>query len=288
MIHLGLQVRRAMARDHRELSYLLFQESNTHRHLDWRPVLDWLGDPYFWVVEEHGTIVAALACSEDPPNVAWIRIFSYRPLHSGPEIWSALWNTARADIFHSNPEARVASIVMKQWFQALLLSSGFEISQRIVLLELKGEDYRPPAIQHGIHIRPMSRDDLPVVEDVDLKAFGPFWHNTYDSLQRAYSQAVYSSVAEDASGVVGYQLSTGNPIGVHLARLGVRPEAQGRGVGSALVHDLIHRVGILPIGRISVNTQEENVASMRLYQKLGFVRTGESYPVLVYSKGSRL
>lgn len=129
----------------------------------------------------------------------------------------------------------------------------------------------------------MRPDDLPVAEEVDLEAFGPFWHNTYDSLQRAYSQAVYSSVAEDDSGLIGYQISTGNPFGVHLARLGVRPEAQGRGVGSALVGEMIRRVRILPTGRITVNTQQENLASLKLYQKLGFVSTGENYPVFIYS-----
>jgi len=286
MINLHLHIRRAVAQDHRQLSNLIFQESNTHRHLDWRTALEWIGAQNFWVLEDSGTIVAALACPEDPPDVAWIRLFSYSSHLSGPEAWSDLWSFAQADIYSSNPRAQIASIVMKQWFQTLLLGSGFEPRWNIVLLELKSEDYVPVHIDDHIHIRQMQETDLSIVEQVDREAFGAFWHNTFDSLQRARGQSFHSSVAEDETGIIGYQISTGNPFGAHLARLGVRPEAQGRGVGSALVHDLIQRAGGLRSGRLSVNTQDDNVASLRLYKKLGFVRTGEFYPVFVNSLGA--
>ncbi len=85
----------------------------------------------------------------------------------------------------------------------------------------------------------MEEADMPAVIKIDLAAFGWFWHNTVDSLQRARLQSVSATVAEDDSGVVGYQISTGNAFGAHLARLAVQPEAQGRGVGTALVGDLI-------------------------------------------------
>ncbi|HMV29518.1 MAG TPA: GNAT family N-acetyltransferase [Anaerolineales bacterium] len=286
MINLHLHIRRAVAQDHRQLSNLLFQESNTHRHLDWRTALEWIGVHNFWVLEDSGTVVAALACPEDPPDIAWIRLFSFSPHLSGPEAWSDLWNFASAEIRAINPRAEAASIVMKQWFQTLLLDSGFEPRLSIVLLELKSEDYVPVRISDAIRMRPMQEADLGIVEDVDREAFGKFWHNTSDALQRAHGQSFYSSVAEDANGIIGYQISTGNPFGVHLARLGVRPEAQGKGVGSALVHDLIQRAGGLQSGRLSVNTQDDNAASLRLYSKLGFLRTGEHYPVFIHSLGA--
>ncbi|GAB4499910.1 MAG: hypothetical protein OHK003_17790 [Anaerolineales bacterium] len=286
MINLRLQVRRAVEQDHRQISDLIFHESNTHRHLDWRAALEWIGAQNFWVLEnEQRTVVATLACPEDPPDVAWIRLFSHHSHLTGPESWSALWNVAHADILAANPRAQVASIVMKQWFQPLLLSSGFQPRLNIILLELKSENYRPVHINENIRIRAMRADDLEIVEQVDFHAFGAFWHNAYDSLQRAHEQSFYSSVAEDETGVIGYQISTGNPFGAHLARLGVRPEAQARGVGSTLVHDLIQRAGGLQSGRLSVNTQDDNIASLRLYEKLGFVRTGEYYPVFIHPMG---
>lgn len=283
MINLHLNIRRAVAQDHRQLSNLIFQESNTHRHLDWRTALEWIGAQNFWVLEDSGMLAAALACPEDPPDVAWIRLFSHHAHLSGQEAWSALWSFAQADILTANPRAQAASIVMKQWFQSLLLESGFEPRLNIILLELRSENYFPVRIGENVHIRPMQEYDLNEVEQVDRDAFGAFWHNTLDSIQRARGQSFYSSVAEDDNGIIGYQISTGNPFGAHLARLAVRPEAQGRGIGSALVHDLIQRAAGLQSGRLSVNTQDDNIVSLRLYEKLGFTRTGEYYPVFVHS-----
>lgn len=283
MINLRLQARRAVARDQRQISSLLLQESNTHRHLDWRNALEWLGVRNYWALEDQGLIVSALACPEDPHDVAWIRIFTHHTHLTGPEAWSALWSIAQAEIFHSNPRARVAAIVMKQWFQSLLLGSGFEPLVEIVLLELKSENYVAPRLNTDVRIRPMQPSDMPEVEGLDRAAFGAFWHNTQDSLFRAYEQSYCATVAEDQDGLAGYQLSTGNPFGVHLARLGVKPDAQGRGVGSSLTHDLIQRTGVFRSGRLSVNTQADNLASLHMYKKLGFAPTGVRYPVLTAS-----
>jgi len=284
MIGTNLQVRRAVPEDHQQIAGLMFQEANLHRHLDWRPPLEWLGSPNYWVLQDGGRIVATLACPEDPPGVSWIRLFGYLPHLSAPEAWRALWEIACADIA-SSAESQVAAIVVKHWFQKLLLSSGFKIKQNIMLLEWRNENtgsFSPPA---DVWIRQMGSEDIQAVSQLDREAFGAFWHNSPDSLQRAYSQAIHASVAEDDQGLVGYQISTGNVFGAHLARLGVRINAQGRGIGAALVSDLIQRLGAHHLTRLSVNTQADNAASLALYKKLGFTRTGEEFPVLIHEGG---
>jgi ribosomal protein S18 acetylase RimI-like enzyme len=285
MINVSLQVRRAVERDHDQIANLTFYDSNNHRHLDWHSPLEWIGSPNYWVREEDGNITAALACPEDPPHVAWIRFFGHHQYLSAPQAWSSLWEVAHNEITQANTNTYVAAIVVKQWFQSLLLSSGFELKQNIVLLNLKNENLRSFSTPLGIRIRPMQNEDMPAVARVDLAAFGQFWHNTEIALQRARSQCASATVAEDDSGVIGYQLSTKNPLGAHLARLGVQPEAQGRGVGSALVSHLIRTFGANQLGRLSVNTQADNTASLALYKKIGFVCTGEHFPVLVYPIG---
>ena len=45
-------VRPADAKDHQQLSNLIFFESRLHRHLDWRSPLEWLGAPFYWALEE--------------------------------------------------------------------------------------------------------------------------------------------------------------------------------------------------------------------------------------------
>jgi len=285
MINVGLNVRRAVPEDRLQVANLGMYEGNTHRHLDWRSPFDWLGSPNYWVLEEDGRITAALSCPEEPPQVAWIRLFGYLPHLSGPEAWSTLWSVASEEILSANKNTQIAAIIVKQWFQKILISSGFELKQNIVLLQLAHENIRSFNTPSQFRIRPMLEADLPTIAQVDLEAFGPFWHNTLDTLSRACLQAVNATVAEDDSGVIGYQLSTGNPLGAHLARLGVRPEAQGRGVGTALINDLIQKLGGTELGRLSVNTQADNAASLSLYKKMGFVQTGEYFPVLVYPGG---
>lgn len=286
MINLSLQVRHAVTEDHRQIASLIFHESNTHRHLDWRSALDWIGSQNYWVLDAGGTIAAAFACPEDPPNVAWIRLFTHQSHLTGPETWSALWERAHAEIVHTNPKAQIAAIVVKQWFQKLLLSSGFELKQDIVLLQRPGETTLSGLLLPHVHIRAIEPADLPAITQLDLAAFGTFWHNSLDSLQRAYSQSIHATVAEDDDGrIIGYQISTGNPFGAHLARLAVLPEAQGGGVGRALVGDLIRYLGVYAGRSLSVNTQADNHASLALYHKMGFVRTGEYFPVLVHGGG---
>jgi len=288
MINASAQIRRAVKQDHDQISNLVFFESNTHRHLDWHSPLEWVGTPNYWVREENGRVTAALAYPEDPPHVAWIRFFGHYQYLSSAQAWSSLWDVARREIAHLNPQPYIAAIVVKQWFQSLLLASHFEVKQNIVLLELNNERFRPFSVPHGIRIRPIQDADMPTIAKVDLSAFGQFWHNTQNTLEKARLQCASATVAEDESGaIIGYQLSTKNPLGAHLARLGVLPEAQGRGIGSALVSHLIQSFSHQnQLSRLSVNTQADNIASLSLYKKIGFFRTGESFPVFVYPIGA--
>jgi ribosomal protein S18 acetylase RimI-like enzyme len=68
-------------------------------------------------------------------------------------------------------------------------------------------------------------------------------------------------------------------MGGHLARLAVRPEYQGNGIGEALVRDMLSQFYRRGAQTVSVNTQKDNRASISLYQKAGFRLTGEEYPL---------
>ncbi len=65
--------------DRHSLANLIHFGSYVHRHLDWRPPLDWLGQTPFLIARSEGEIVGALASPPDPPNVAWIRLFAASP-----------------------------------------------------------------------------------------------------------------------------------------------------------------------------------------------------------------
>ena len=278
MIGTHLQIRPAELRDRQNLSNLTFFQTHAHRHLDWRHPLDWLGSPYFWLIEEDGRALAALACPPDPPGVAWIRLFAYGGALSASDAWSALWDLAREEIARGGG-AQVAVIAMQAWMRDLLERTEFDWLQNLVMLEWQGRPALPPSLHAGLHLRAMTESDLPAVEQTDADAFDPLWRITLDNLQRAFSQSISATVIESQGRVLGYQLSTGKPNGAHLARLAVRKEAQGFGLGAALVAGLIQQMRQRGANLISVNTQSDNRVSLALYQKMGFIRTGDEYPV---------
>jgi ribosomal-protein-alanine N-acetyltransferase len=277
---INTQVRTADLKDHQRLSNLIFFESRSHRHLDWRSPLEWLGDRFFWAVDEGTRITAALACPEETKGIAWVRLFVHSGYWSADNAWAVLWGTAREDIARAGG-AQVAAIVQYSWFQKVLELNGFENRQSIVMLEWS---YQPWASQEadGVRIRKMIEADLPHVTAVDGTSFDPLWHNSQETLRRALAQSLFAMVAEDEHGIVGYQLTTGTGTRAHLARLAVHPSVQGQGVGRALLGNLFEQLVQTGYLKLSVNTQSDNQTSLRLYQKMGFIRTGEAYPVYTF------
>jgi ribosomal protein S18 acetylase RimI-like enzyme len=283
-------VRPAGPKDHQQLSNLIFFESRLHRHLDWRSPLEWLGAPFYWALEENGQIMAALACPTEREHIAWVRLFVYTGRWSAESAWNIIWGTAREEIARAGG-AKVAAIVIQPWFQDVLAGSGFENRQQIVMLEWR---YQSSAVLtgtpasnsarggSGIRIRRMTESDLPNVEKTDTSSFDPLWQNPLETIRRAFAQALYVTVAENEHGIIGYQLTTGGGQRAHLARLAVHPAVQGKGAGRALLNDLFRYVTYAGISRLSVNTQSDNQASLSLYQHMGFLRTGEEYPVYTF------
>ena len=273
-----IQVRPAVLTDQRQLANLIHFSPQVHRHLDWRSPLEWLGSPPFFVTESAGQVIASLGCPPEPPSVAWVRLFVNSGKIPVQEAWQTLWERAQVELAHKGRFV-AAAIVLQAWFQELLISSGFASHQSIVMLERDGGALAEVTLSPGVSLRAMMPFDLSAVAEVDAAAFELLWQNTLPVLERAYPQAVWATVAEMDGRVIGYQLSTRNPLGVHLARLAVWPAAQGKGLGYALVADLIRQAGQHGISHLTVNTQSDNATSLALYRRLGFRETGDRYPV---------
>ena len=273
-----LQVRPAVLTDTQHIADLLRTSPTIHRHLDWRNPLDWIGTPPFFVIENHGEILAALGCPPEPPSIAWLRLFVNSGMLPVEESWQRLWEKARTELTNKSPSL-AAAIVLHEWLHGLLLFNGFTSHQSIVMLERN--DGNPPELElpTGITLRAMLPFDLPAVAEVDSSAFELLWQNALPVLERAYPQAIWATVAEMDNRVVGYQLSTRSPVGVHLARLGVYRDLQGKGLGYTLVASLIQQASQHGISHLTVNTQSDNARSLALYSRLDFHETGERYPV---------
>ncbi len=272
--------RSAIEPDQRALSEMMKTSTFVHYHLDWRPPMSWIGTAPFLVLEGHSGLISALACPPEPPRVAWLRLFVTDGQIPAQDAWNILWEPASL-ILSRRIGITAAAIVMVREMIPLLEGSGFTTLQQLVFLEKNDVEMGTAKQPEEVFVRPMLTQDLPVVEAVDASSFDPLWHNALADITRAHVRAFMASVAEIGGVIAGYQISTRNSLGVHLARLAVVPKFQGHGVGSALVQDLITRSGQRGIQRFTVNTQSDNSASLSLYSKLGFFATGERYPVYI-------
>lgn len=275
-------IRSATANDRSALYNLLHYGAVSHRHMDWKAPLDWLGSDPFLVLQKYRQPAALIACPPDPPEVAWIRAFAAGSLIDPTTAWTRLWDAARSQLAENTGVERAVSIVMDDWFKDLLVQTGFELHTNIVMMSWENSIRQPEMPRKAVAVRPMTEADLPAVARVDQAAFKPIWHNSLSSLQLAFFQALIATVSEDSEGITGYQISTPSPFGGHLARLAVSPDKQGRGIGYALVYDLLQRFQAKGALRVTVNTQEENLASQKVYQRAHFHLTGESYPIYEY------
>lgn len=277
----ALSVRPATEKDHQEIANLMFFERHVHRHLDWRHPTDWLGSPFYWVLERNGRMMAVLACPQDQQKITWIRLFVHVGQITEQESWQILWQHAKNEISQYR-KIKVAAISLQSWMKMLLQENGFENKEQIVMM--KWDSKAPPSwsLPEGITIRKMVENDLPAVALVDEAAFSPLWQNSLSMLKQAFPQAVVATVAESENEIIGYQFSTTNPFGAHLARLATHPKVQRKGVASALIGDLTEKIGEKRIEQLSVNTQSNNLRSLALYKKCGFEETGEEYPLYTY------
>ncbi len=272
-------IRQALPGDLNRLANLIHFDSYVHRHLDYRSPLDWVGSTPFPILEENDQLVAALACPPDPPHVAWIRLFAAAHYANIKRVWQPLWQAAFAEL-KSNPAVQVAAAIpLYNWFTKILIQENFSFSHDIMMLSHEQSTLPLNPNLASIRVRPMSLDDLDGVTRIDQQAFPPLWQISREYVELAYRQAAIATVADQEGKLVGYQISTATTVGGHLARLAIAPAEQGMGIGSSLLYDLLAQFKRRGAQIITVNTQQNNKPSLRLYTRAGFELTGEAYPV---------
>jgi ribosomal protein S18 acetylase RimI-like enzyme len=123
-------------------------------------------------------------------------------------------------------------------------------------------------------IRPATTADVIRLAEIERAAFDPLWRHSQRGLLMAFREAISFDVAEVDGRIVGFQYSVGGQDGLsaHLVRLTVDPEVQGRGVGSGLLRAALSGYGRMGAERVTLNTQADNHASHRLYERFGFQR----------------
>ena len=282
MTEIEYSIRNAQSNDRSRLANLIHFGTYIHQHLDWKPPLDWIGSEPYLLVEKDAELFAALACPPDLPKITWIRLFGVNSSININQAWKLLWDAAIESLSRIG-EIRVAAISLQSWFNELLEGSGFEHKDNVVVLIWERSTPLPDPPSTSIGIRVMMPEDLNIIEKIDHESFGSMWKNSLESLELAFQQSSMASVAELGEEIVGYQYSTSSSMGGHLARLAVKTSMKGRGIGYLLIHQLLNQFREQGVRQVTVNTQQNNIASLALYSKAGFKITGESYRVYQYN-----
>jgi ribosomal protein S18 acetylase RimI-like enzyme len=278
-------LRTAESKDRIQLSRFLTSLAYTHRHLDWREPLDWLGRQPFLILEKNHDIEAVLACPADPPGVAWVRLFAVASRTSPSWTWNILFERALSWFSEQPERSMIVALGLQDWFGDLLMMNGFVHHQDIIVLSFDGKIPATPLPQPGLSLRPMQPSDLPAVTQVDNQAFEDIWCLSLDDLSRAYERSTYKTVMEKDGVVIGYQMSGVSGFNAHLARLAVDPAVQRGRIGFRLVQDVLHHfIEVLGTWGVTLNTQGNNQASLALYKKMGFRLTGDKFPVYLYNR----
>jgi ribosomal-protein-alanine N-acetyltransferase len=275
-IRTDLSVRISARHDRPGLRELVKASPWKHQHLDWIEPSALIEQGPIVMAAEGGRPAACLACPDDPPGVAWIRLLAIDGGVDPEAAWRALWPEAESVARASSSVA--AALPQEPWFRSLLEPSGFRATTEVLFLEIQIQPRAGGGLP-GIAVRDMRPTDLPDVARVDRGAFAPLWRHSQETLAVARARSPVCRVAVTGGAIVGYALSTLSPYGGHLARLAVDPECQSRGIGSLLTQDTLAELARRDVDRVTVNTQADNIRSQELYRRLGFRETGPRYPV---------
>ncbi|MCZ6528816.1 MAG: GNAT family N-acetyltransferase [Chloroflexi bacterium] len=273
-----MKLRQASPEDRVVIEDLVASAPWSHVHLDWLDPTSLTEKEPFILATVGKTAAGTLGCPPDLPGVAWVRTFAVAEGYDVQEMWEVLWTEGVSRLLKLNV-GRVGALALEDWLERLVLEAGFERTNSVIFYEIGLEPGAGASRDTPRQLRSIRSADLQAILELDRRAFEPMWQLSGDSLAEAITQASSASLIEDQGEVLGYQITTSSPFGAHLARLAVQPSHQREGLGTALVNDAIESIQQIGLGQLSVNTQEKNTSSRRLYEKLGFRTTGKEFPV---------
>ena len=276
-----LTVRPASPADRNAIMTLTRFDERVHVHLDWKPVEEWLGSQPFLLAERGRRVVGGLACPSDPPDTAWLRLFTRVDEVPLTEMWELLWGRAEP-LLRERGARLMAVLTMDPWMERLCEDSGFTRTHAVIVLSRARATVPSTLPRPGVTVRVAQPADYDAIIATDTAAFASPWQMSGGLLRLAIERADYLTVAEREGVVVGYQLSTPSHQGAHLARLAVLPEQQGQGIGAALLGEMLDHYHRRGAREITVNTQDTKAASLALYRRMGFAPTGAHFPVFQY------
>lgn len=178
------------------------------------------------------------------------------------------------------------------WLPPALLHVGFRRREWIITLERHPRPLadRPAGSESlegaSLQIRPVAPGDLAALATLDAASFEPPYQLASGELIELMVTSGHFVVAEarapgDSPALLGYACADVLVDTGQIIRLAVHPDAQRQGIGRSLLNHALSYCHDAGVRRVTINTQESNAASLRLYEQNGFRRMGRRVPLLV-------
>lgn len=289
------EVRTAQQSDAAAITRILREGLYSHIHADWHYPAEWLGTPSFVVLPQtdiatnrkrmasklfarQPTLAACLAVAADPKPAAWVRLAAIANRTEGRKVMASMLS-AIAEPLRDEKVSQIAWLLVEDWPETWLPDLGFEHTNEVITYSKLGTNTPRISQPSDLQILPAESADLAALAEIESRAFDPLWRHSELSLSLAKQQALSFDVAWFEETPVGFQFSSSTRRGAHLSRITVDKNAQKSGIGSALLAHALDGYARRGISSITLNTQLDNIASQKLYEKFGFERNGERFPV---------
>jgi len=123
-----------------------------------------------------------------------------------------------------------------------------------------------------LNIRPMTRDDIDAVMDIELSVYAYPWTKRImvDCLRVGYR----CLVGEVDGTLAGYCVMSSGAGEAHILNLCVANEFQRRGLGRLLLTTMLDEAKILNVENVFLEVRPSNFPAVTLYEQLGFNEVG--------------
>ena len=250
-------------------------------HLDWHSSQSRLNEESTFCLMDDDEIQALLSVAPENRNFAWLRFFFTQRDGKHNANFEQLFEHAK-NWLKNKQTPKLYALATSEWFENLLIKHGFELNNQIVSLNSQELTVKALALPENLQLRPMRLDDINELANLDELCFRPPWQLNQSSLEKSYSGGAHSSLVSQGTRLVGYQITDNIFDHLHLARIAVHPDLQGKGIARHLMAEMIDYFKDYNIQSFSVNTQADNLASLRLYHSFGFKEEGRPTPVYLF------
>jgi ribosomal-protein-alanine N-acetyltransferase len=124
----------------------------------------------------------------------------------------------------------------------------------------------------AVNIRRLAYADLPQVIGIERRAFPTPWSLAMFVLELSKPAGVCLAAVEAGDELAGYLVCSKFEDAWHLMNIAVEPARRRRGIGRALLVELLDHVG--PDARQTLEVRTSNAAAIRLYEDFGFRSAG--------------